>query len=113
MSEASPSRQANPLSEASEDTATAAVRRALQSSPQPRAVAGEPRNASLRCIHTRIIGPYLSISAKSSIRVIHLRTQCASEALLTGVNRAGEGIMVSPAHPGGLRGASERDLLLR
>ena len=32
------------------ETATAAARRALQSSPQPRAVVGEPRNASLRCL---------------------------------------------------------------
>ena len=30
--------------------ATAAARRALQSSPQPRAVAGEPAFASLRCL---------------------------------------------------------------
>ena len=34
----------------------------------------------------------------SFFRVNHLRTQGASEVLLKGVTRAGEGLMVSPAH---------------
>ena len=71
----------------------------LASSPWPRAVAGEPAFASLRCLPSQNIGPSLSLSAKSSLPVNHLRTQCAPEALLKGVKRAGEGIMVSPAHP--------------
>ena len=41
------------------------------------------------------------------LRVNHLRTEDASEPLLRGVKRAGEGLMVSPAHPGCLRGTSE------
>ena len=41
-------------------------------------------------------------------RVNHLRTQDASEVLLAGVTRAGEGLMVSPAHPVCLTGTSER-----
>ena len=40
------------------------------------------------------------------LRVNHLRTQDASEVLLMGVARAGEGIMVSPAHPMCLTGTS-------
>ena len=72
-------------------TATAAARRALQSSPQTRAVAGEPAFASLRCLPSCkniLLSPPLSVDF--SLPVNHLRTQCASQVLLEGVDRAGE-----------------------
>ena len=108
----------NQFSFGSSSSATAAARRALKSSPQPRAVAGEPAFASLRClpknnndlfpslVETSILP--ISDCKQSSLRVNHLRTQCASQVLLTAVARAGEGIMVSPAHPMCPTGTSDR-----
>ena len=43
-------------------------------------------------------------------RVNHLRTEGASQVLLEGVDRAGEGLMVSPAHPMCLTSTSDRGL---
>ena len=52
-----------------------------------------------------LLSPPLSVDF--SLPVNHLRTQVASQVLLEGVARAGEGIKVSPAHPGCPRTTSE------
>ena len=43
--------------------------------------------------------PEVLLRQVTFLPVNHLRTQDASQVLLKGVARAGEGIMVSPAHP--------------
>ena len=111
---------ATPLSDASQYWLRQRPRRGepVASSPQPRAVTGEPAFASLRCLSKNNNSLFPSLVGTSifsrlrlqkfSLRVNHLRTEYASQILLRGVTRAGEGIMVSPAHLICPIGTSER-----